>query len=275
MEDGAKTSKKRLLATQGDWNQAVWEALAAHLGGPVNKEAFTHIARSIPASLLNRYRARYSQQEALLMGAAGLLQTQAPLKDKYYQHLRSEWKHLRRKHQLTDKPVFPLKFHRMRPASFPTIRLSQLTSISRHWPRLTSLLTHEGISEFLQIPILASQYWNEHYVFGKKGRKREKKLGRNQKEGIIINTFAPHGLLYQRAHAHLVAENWLEDILSEMAPEDNRHTRLFMEMGFIPSNAMDTQGMIECYKHFCLERRCLDCAIGACLLGRKTPTLMK
>ncbi|MEZ4685461.1 MAG: DUF2851 family protein [Bacteroidia bacterium] len=275
MERASVRLNHKLLNTAGDWNQAIWEALAAYLAGPVNKEAFIQIAEQIPARLLNAYKSNFIQQEALLMGAAGLLQTKTPLQDPYYQRLRSEWQHLSHKHSLSGIPVFPLKFHRMRPASFPTIRLSQLAAISRHWPVLTSLLVQEGITEFLQIPIFASQYWNEHYVFGSKKPSCSKTLGRNQKEALIINTFAPLGLLYQRAHGSPDASSWLDNVLSNLAPENNRHTRLFMKMGFSPSNAIYSQGMIECYTQYCLERRCLDCAIGACLLGKKITTLKK
>jgi hypothetical protein len=266
IERKAESLALSLKHGKDNWNQTMWEALAGYMGGPVNKEAFRAIAKTIPIGLFNRYRGNYIQQEALLFGCAGLLKTAKPHQDTYYQQLKREWKHLCVKHTLDDNVIIPLKFHRMRPASFPTIRLSQLASLSRHWPQLTSLLGSDGIKELFDIPILASQYWNEHYMFGKESNKRDKCLGKTHKAALVINILAPFSLIFQRAHHGIVSSTWLEDTLNILEAEKNRHTRLFMNMGSPPSNAIDSQGMIECYTAYCIQKRCLDWAIGHSLL---------
>ncbi|MEQ9009369.1 MAG: DUF2851 family protein, partial [Ekhidna sp.] len=76
------------------------------------------------------------------------------------------------------------KFGKLRPANFPTVRLGQLASILSHQPQLFSLLTEtESIKELkrkLQTPL--SEYWQEHYDFGKARSSKSKAIGEKSLE---------------------------------------------------------------------------------------------
>ncbi|MFK7970853.1 MAG: DUF2851 family protein [Bacteroidia bacterium] len=269
-ETKTQQAQQQLDKAQGDWNQLLWIQLAEAMGGPINKEAFGAIARAVPYSTLNRYRQNQQSLEATLMGLAGMFYEKGNLEEPYLQMLHSTWAHLKRKHLFPEKPVFPLRYHRMRPASFPGIRLSQLAAILMQWPQPMALLNHDIIYQFLKAPIQASSFWSTHFTFSKSSADKPKHLGRQQKEMIILNTLIPTGLLYQKTHGQASHDTWLEKTLSQLQPEDNRYTRIFTTLDTPPNHVLDSQGMLVLYKQYCQSKRCLECGIGAHILGKKS-----
>ncbi len=61
----------------GDWEAALWRALAAYIAGPVNREAFTVIAERASFAILRKCIHRPLQVEAMLFGVAGMLEGDA------------------------------------------------------------------------------------------------------------------------------------------------------------------------------------------------------
>ncbi len=261
--------QQRLQSCKQDWNQLLWEELAAMMGGPVNKAAFRELAQRLPYALLLKYRDRPEQLEALLMGISGLLATEKPKEDSYYQLLREEWLFLRKKHQIPDEGMPALRFSRMRPASFPTVRIAQLTALICHWPQLTQLLQEAHFALFLAYRIEPTAYWQTHYRFGEAKGVSSKQLGRSQKEILLINCLIPIAWLYQKSHGNAFPEALVEDALAALPPEDNRIIRQFADLKVGAANAAHSQGMIQLKKKYCSEKACLKCQIGYHLLSKK------
>lgn len=93
------------------------------------------------------------------------------------------------------------KFLRLRPASFPTLRIAQLASLLHRCPRLFSKLLYAGSVKEIHL-ILGTQtsdYWKTHYRLGVKSKSSLKIIGKQQINSIIINTIAPFFLLYSKA----------------------------------------------------------------------------
>ncbi|MEM6632696.1 MAG: DUF2851 family protein [Bacteroidota bacterium] len=271
------TIQQRLRETQHNWEQVLWENLAGMMGGPVNKTAFLHLAQQLPFDVLKRYGNSRIALEAMCMGAAGWLQKKAPKgsdnpshNEHYYFRLQNEWGFLQKKHQLPASNPFPFHLHRMRPAAFPTLRLSQLAHLIHIFHPFIDLCLPENIQRFLQTEIVASPYWDTHYFFFDSQSFKKKRLGKEQKHVLITNVLVPFAWLFLSSHGRPNYEVQLEDILSNLPPEINRITRKFSPSFPPPAHAFHAQGMIQLYKHYCLEKRCLDCAIGRQVLRRET-----
>ena len=261
MQEKAETIRRRLEIQVQDWEQVLWEEIAAMMGGPVNQEAFRFIARQVPFSVLKKYHSRLRQLEALLFGGAGLLAAETKA-DEYYGYLQTEWLFLREKHQLHGLLPANLRFLRMRPAAFPTIRLSQLAGLIHCFPQLIRLLESGQFGALLKSRIHASPYWESHYRFFEPAETRKKSLGKSQKEILIINTLIPMAWLYGEAHGRDQLEELIESALALLPAEQNRITALFGDMGIKAANALQSQGILQLKRHYCDQRHCLTCGIG-------------
>lgn len=265
--------KEELAAEIQDWEQIIWKTIAGSMGGPVNKSAFQLLADQVPFSLVKKYAHKRLELEALLMGAAGLLSTEAKPEHSDPQHpehgfyvRRTVWVFLRHKHALDTIALSPIYTHRMRPQAFPTLRLAQLTALVERFPVLTDLLTPEGYKQMLDMQFSASEYWDIHYIFFEESKKQRKSLGRAQKELLMINALLPLSLLYGQAHGRESAAEEVETALLSMQAENNRISRLFTQLELPNQHALHSQAWIQLYKQYCLPRNCLSCHIGQYIL---------
>ena len=247
------------------WEEQLWWMIAANFGNPVNTNAFEAIARTIPYALLGKHRQQFIQLEALLTGQANLLEKD--FKDPYPVMLKKEFIFLRKKYAL--RKVFePVFFLRMRPENFPGIRLSQLASLFSSGTTLFAwILSCTSLPELRKkLMVTANDYWNQHYVFEKKTVFREKMLGSDMCNNIIINSIIP--LLY--AYGKMIPDpvslkksiSWLEQIPAE----HNHCMQGWKRMGMSVKKSSGSQALIELKKQFCDQRKCLECDIGKELL---------
>ncbi|MEM6766565.1 MAG: DUF2851 family protein [Bacteroidota bacterium] len=261
----AKLLEERLSATTANWGQVLWEELAMRMGGTVNGEAFREVAQRVPLSIWRHYQHNHLQLEALFLGASGMLPLSA--KEAYVNQLLEAWAYLQHKHRIDPIPRVAIKLMRMRPASFPTIRFSQLASLLLAYPSLTELFISESWPFFLRRKISASIYWDTHYTFGTITKPKKKNLGKAQKHSLLINTLIPLGYLFTASHKNTDLHSWIEDGLTTIPPEHNRITKLMQTLSFPNDHALHSQGLIELYKQYCIEKKCLSCSIGYQILS--------
>ncbi len=247
--------------TQGHWEEVVWQMLAANLGIQVNSSLFGSVAQSLPLSILAKHKSNPVQIEALLMGQANLLT--GTYRDDYPLLLQKEYAFLRKKYKLQPVNVQPA-FLRMRPAAFPTIRISQLGMIILMNDHFFSVIKEErelsAVSKLFRVA--AANYWNTHYLFDDPAEDRPKQLGADMAENIIINTVVPvlfaYGLHSHDEACKQKAIQWLY----QLPAEHNRITRKWKQAGIANHSALDSQALIELTNHYCTHKRCLDCAVG-------------
>lgn len=265
MEEKAAQFQQDFLGQEADWEEALWQGLAAYIGGPVNQDAFRTMAERVPYRILRQNHDRLERLEALLFGGIGSLGSTSP-QDTYIASMKAEWTFLQQKYaKLASQPI-PLKYGRMRPASFPTIRLSQLAQILHQFFPLIDLLEESSFHAFLEASISVSEYWETHYHFFEISPKRKKQLGTSQKEVLISNVLIPAAFLYQRAHGRENIYELIESGLQALSAENNRLTRPMEALGFRNANAFDSQGLIQLNKQYCKQKRCLSCHIGQRIL---------
>ena len=143
----------------------------------------------------------------------------------------------------------PLSLHRMRPAHSPQVRFRQLAALVKdHSGRFTLLLEsdHPG-------PILRSLA-----VEG---------LGMATRRSILINAFIPLLYAYAALRQEPSVRNKTFRWLHAMPPEDNHIIRKWRSLDMAAKSAADTQALLELRKSLCLEKKCLDCAIGRSLFA--------
>lgn len=257
-----------LKETRGDWNEAAFRLAAAYLGAPVNKEPMEELARRVSLIRLQRMRSDPLGQEALLLGQAGLLE-QRTFKDEFPQSLQKEFAFLKKKFDLQPMSGTSWKFSRMRPSSFPELRIVQLAELTRLTPRLMGLWMDAATpaEAMAYLEVTPDGYWKTHYrLDSRKGPVKEKRLGTQTLHSLIINTAVP--LLFLYGHKQ-DAERWKEkslDWLSQLPPENNKVIRRWKKLGVAADSAAQTQALIHLKDQYCETRACLQCQIGQKLL---------
>jgi hypothetical protein len=249
------------------WEETFWWLLARNFGIRVNAEIFEVVARSLSLTILGKHRNQLVQLEALLIGQAGLLAKE--FTDDYALLLKDTYHFYKSKYNL--KQHFQAAaFLRMRPASFPTIRLAQLAALVHTSGHLFSKI--KEISSIKDVKALfdvtASGYWDNHYIFDQPSLERPKRTGDMMINNIIVNTLVP--TLFAYGHQRKEQEykdkalRWLE----ALETEDNTITRGFTGCGIASRSAFQSQALIELKSQYCDHKRCLDCAVGNALLKK-------
>lgn len=266
LERNAKQITENLKNSQNDWEAVLFYRLAYTFGLKVNAEIFMQIAKNIGFYTIKKAAQNWLQLEAMFFAKANLLQTD----DDYSTQLNYEYQFVSQKFKL-DNAQFPVKFLRLRPPNFPTIRLSQLANLYHLNQNLFSkVVQSKRLSDLQQIlnDVQASSYWNNHYSFGKISTENyQKKLSTSQQMLIIINAFLPIKYLYQKSIEEFSEE--IFDILQEIKPEINTITKQFSTLNFTPKNALESQAQVELYTNYCNKKHCLQCKIGYEILTKK------
>ena len=261
--------EKRLAKFKNDYEAVLFHQLMYAFGLKVNAEIFLQMAESIDYKIFQKISRKQIHTEALFYGISQWLDH--PLDDTT-QLWQREHRFLRSKYKLPNHQFSP-KFLRLRPASFPTIRLSQIGHLYATEQNLFSKLIYApAYSEIAKVfaNIKAGEYWDSHYNFGKTTPKRvEKKLSKTLIENIIINAILPLKYTYQKHHNVNMADEIL-GFYEQMSAERNRITREWENLGIQFDNALQTQAFIYHYKSFCVPKNCLNCSIGFQLLKPRT-----
>ncbi|MGG9972270.1 DUF2851 family protein [Ferruginibacter sp. SUN002] len=247
------------------WEEIFWWLIAKNFGVKINAEAFEQMARSIPINILAKNKDQIHRIEALLFGQAGLLKTE--FNESYPTMLKKEYNFLAKKYKLAPSNV-PLHFLRMRPSNFPTVRLAQLAMLIHKSKHLFSFVKEMGSYKQVAalLDVTANDYWHYHYLFDEVSSYKEKKLGTQMMNNILINTIVPILFTYGHYHNESVYKDkallWLEQI----ATEKNSITAGYMALGVSNKNAFDSQALIQLKNEYCNKKKCLECTIGNKLL---------
>lgn len=263
---------KIFAATGNDWEETFYRMLTRYFGFRVNTEPFEMLANALPFKIIRKHSDSRFQIEALLFGTAGMLEEglfKEALSDKYYKDLIKEYRILKAKYSLQPLHGWIWKFSRLRPANFPTVRISQLSAMLSVTDGLFS-----GAIEAAEIrqlknlfEVTASSYWDDHFIFGKKSRKFFKNTGNQATDIFLINAVIPLIFIYGRFHDNTkVCEKALV-FLENIHPETNSVTRDWESAGIKVESAFYTQALLQLSDEYCRKRRCLECRIGSRIIS--------
>jgi hypothetical protein len=149
------------------------------------------------------------------------------------------------------------------------MRIAQLAALLQKSGRLFStILEMKDYREFFNyLQTEPSDYWQSHYSFGNRSAKSKKLLGAASLDIIVINTIVTMLFAYGKKSANEEYCSRAIEILESINPENNRIVREFIAAGVVPSNAADSQAVIQLRKEYCEKRKCLYCRYGHSLLS--------
>jgi hypothetical protein len=251
-----------LLQQSGQhWEEVLWWMIAANFGIRVNATLFGAVAKSLPTALLGKHRQQIHQLEALLLGQANLLDGQ--YEEPYPVMLQREYRFLKKKYKLDPVHQQPA-FLRMRPAAFPTIRLAQLAMLLYRTTGLFAIVKDATDPKKLvdQFMVTANDYWHYHYRFDEETVAMPKQLGKQMAENIMINTVIPVLFAYGLYTGNELHRERAVQWLYQLPAEHNQLTRGWQQSHVQHTTALDSQALIELTNHYCINRRCLECAVG-------------
>ena len=266
LEEKATAVNELWKAANFDWEKVLFCMLLKSFGGTVNGEAFLQMGKHLDFSIIRKERSHPLHLEALLLGKAGLLPEATELT--YPRELLQNYHYLQQKYKLS-APVVKIHFTGLRPQGFPTIRLSQLAQLYELNEGLFSQILE--VNDFKSIQKLfavgVSEFWETHYTFTKASKKVKKPISESLITLIWINVFIPIKYAYYQSLGNM-NESLIEE-LKTMTAESNSIITQYQQLGVSVTTAFDTQVLLQQYKHYCQSKRCLDCAIGISILGRK------
>lgn len=255
-----------LKLNKNNFEETFYQYLFKYFGLKVNALPFELLAKNTPLTITEKHNTLYAV-EALFYGQAGFLEEN--ISDEYYQKLKKEYQFLKAKFNLKSIDKSCWKLLRLRPANFPTIRISQLANLMSTNPRFfAKIIEAKTINEVQKyFNTYASNYWNKHYQFGVENKKvNTKNLGIATINNIIINVVVPFTFVYGKVkNDELLIEKSLE-MLVNIAPESNSIVEKWDEIGIKAKNAMQTQSLIELKKNYCIKKKCLTCSVGNYIL---------
>lgn len=267
----AKTGDIKLLLQQNknDWNETFYLLLARNFGMKTNSLPFEMLARATPLRILGKHKDQLMQIEALLFGQSGLLNEEL-LGDDYYLKLRDEYSFLYKKYALRPMEAHLWKFMRLRPANFPTLRISQLAQLICKSSALFSriLETDELKKLELLFDVESSEYWASHYRFNKPSKTVNRKLGYSAFENIVINTIAPLLFVYGELNAKPDFKERALRFLDELPAEKNSVVQKWTSLGIHPRSAFDSQALLQLKNVYCQNKKCLNCRIGIKIISQ-------
>jgi hypothetical protein len=267
---------KIFFETGNDWEETFYRMLARYFGFRINTEPFEMLAAALPFRIIRKHADNLFQIEALLFGTAGMLVEglfRDALSDEYYRSLVKEYNVLSAKYSLKPIHGWLWKFSRLRPSNFPTVRISQLASMLSVTGGLFSrVLEATSIVHLKNVfEVSASQYWDNHFIFGKVSRNCEKKAGAQAVSIFLINAVIPVIFVYGKSRGNdTICERALA-FLEELPAEENSVLDEWREAGLEADSAFYSQALIQLRNEYCKKRRCLECRFGSRLvsLGKK------
>lgn len=255
------------------WDEVFYVMLSRNFGFGINSDEFERLALSLPLKYILKHRDDIFQIEAMMFGQAGQLNQEIKSVEdnddnSYYTKLRTEYLFLKGKYGLKSMDSYLFKKMRIRPSSFPEVRIAQLAALLHKWGRLFSkIIKEENYKEIIPyLKVAPSEFWNTHSSLLNKSVNSVKILGNSSLDIIMINSVAPTLFAFGLKTGNDEYCKRALNVLETIRPENNSIVREFKEGGIVPKNAFESQALIQLRREYCDKRKCLYCRIGFRLL---------
>ncbi len=264
-----------LKESKNDWESVLFKLLAKNFGLKVNGDSFFTLANSIDFKIIRKEQSKLINLEALFFGQSGFLDKE--FENAYFEELKSEYRYLQSKYSL--EPIFngQIKFFRLRPNNFPTIRLAQLSMLYfTHQNLFSKIINCKNLDEVYSLfDTKTSVFWEDHYNFNSISKKRSKSLTKPFVDLLIMNTIIPLKFIYFK-HIGKLNEESILSLAKQIKPEKNNIINKFEDIlskntgvKHKINNAFESQGYLHLKTSYCNKNLCLQCAIGNTILKNK------
>jgi len=260
LEQKSAAIENLLLQMQNDWEEAFYITTARSFGFGTNAAPFEQTARNLPQKILAKHKDNILQIEAMLFGTAGFLDNMEP-QDDYSQKLLTEYKYFKHKFELKNIDKSMWKFLRLRPTNFPTVRLAQFAVLIHNSSKLFSkILEQKNYKNLLELfACEPSEYWQNHYLFGKISEERGKKMSKSSIDIVLINSVIPFLYCYAKKYKNEEMKNFAFSLLKKIPAEKNNITYGFENLGIKTKSAFDSQALIQLKNFYCNRKDCYNC----------------
>ncbi|GAA4269687.1 DUF2851 family protein [Hyunsoonleella aestuarii] len=257
-----------LLASNNNWEAVLFKMMTKNFGLKINAESFFSVAHSFDFSIIRKLQSNQLALEALLLGQSGLLGGE--VQGTYFSELKKEFDFISNKFQLNNESVLPIKFFRLRPSNFPTIRLSQLAMLyGREHNLFSKIMETNSKNEFYELfYVSTSTFWESHYTFNTASKKSKKVLSKAFIDLLLINTIIPIKFAYAKFQGKHNDEQIIK-LVNEIFAEKNSIINKFNSLKKVATSALHSQGLLQLKNAYCNKNKCLQCAVGNSLLNRK------
>ncbi len=249
--------------TQNNWNETFHIMLFRAMGTNYNKEPFDRLSRRAPHVTICREKGSLQSVEALLLGAAGLLEHAYP--DDYVRGLQKEYDFLSRKYSITAMRPGLWKMTGVNPLNSPVIRIAQIASLLASNDFIfDSVRKCRNIDDIRTIfSVTASEYWDTHIVPGRlTGNVEARKIGDTMVDLLAINLVAPVMFAYGNLNREPELKDRAIDILGSIRPEKNMYIKAWAERGVEADSAYASQALLQLTNEYCRRGRCCHCPVG-------------
>ena len=273
IESKSADIERYLEFANGDWNEVLYILLARSFGFGVNGEAFEMLARSLPFRILLKHSDNILSIEALLFGQSGLLETSLP--DDYSNKLRKEYDFLSHKYNLKKLDEGLWRFLRLRPHNFPTVRIAQFAMLIHKFHGSFDIIANDPDLAHMESMLMTgvSDYWKNHYRFGKESSKgSDKILGKASAKLIIANSIVPYIYVFAKHKGDTKLQDKAMDLLTQLPPEKNGIVNKWAEKIFAAKDEAQAQALIYLKNYYCNHKKCLSCRIGRKLIVNNKST---
>ncbi len=251
-----------LNANNQHWEEAFYITLGRNFGFNTNSQPFESLVKSVSLSILGKHKDNLLQIEALLFGQAGLLPEETT--DEYVLQLKAEYNFLRSKYSLQPIGKSQWKLLRLRPENFPHIRIAKFASLIHSSSKIFSKMVENPETGYLKslFSCEPSAYWLTHFTFDHESGKKNKKIGAQSVNGIIINTIVPFLFCYATLKNIQDLKDAAIQLLEDIPGEKNAIINGWQKLGISSETAYDSQALLQLKKHYCDQKNCLRCRIG-------------
>ena len=284
----AKATKFQASLAQMGASQCLYQGIMGALGYSKNKLPFLELARRLPLQKLMTQGKMSDeeclvQQQALLLGTAGLLPSQrSPWHQKG--ELDGEW--IDKLERLWDfsqqtEVMSPNDWHlfKVRPNNFPVRRIVAMSYLI---VRYRQAGIFEGVVDMVKeaalsqspcrlktgLVVIASGYWASHFDFGSGSRtKSPTLLGSSRAADIAVNVLLPFMVAWSRLASQPEIEGKAFDLYHRypklVVNSIERHmTNQFKLSSSLVNSAQRQQGLIHIYNTLCTQGRCSSCPLS-------------
>lgn len=269
----AKRIEALLIESNKNWESTFYQFLAHYFGLRVNALPFEILARATPWRIIRKHQTKREELEALLMGQAGLLQTS--YKDGFHNSLKERYRYMKERHQIIPMQSIHWKFLRLRPANFPTLRISQFADFLFQMENpLNTFLECETIRQMESLfEVNAHEYWQTHTKFGIPREETSACLGVNTRQLLLGNAVLPFLFVYSEHWDLPDKREWVLEAMHELRPENNALIRRWKSLGISAKTFGESQSLFVLSKNYCEQKHCLNCEVGNQLLSHPTKTI--
>ncbi|THD66404.1 DUF2851 family protein [Robertkochia marina] len=247
------------------WEELLFRAVFRYMGAKVNADSFYSVAAALGVERVRKIIGAGEDLETVLNGMAGLLQRKEVVGNDSMR--LKEYSYLKKKYHLEEQGIIRPQYFRLRPQSFPEIRLSQLAALySGRVSFFSGMLACKSSREFRSLFSVKQERTGGHRA-GDTGFSRQvKAISKARIDLLLLNAVFPVLYAYHRNRGVDMLDQ-LAGMAAEISPEQNSVLNRLKTEGVPLRNAHDSQALLELYGNYCSQNRCLHCKIGSFIIG--------